>query len=111
MAPVLIGAGQRPERVLEMSNSFVRTNPDIARHFARVTFLSDTREVLPFMLTPTLIIQSAHDVVAPLAVGLYLQQQLVDSELVVIETAGHCPHLSAPEQTQAAINSFLQSGW
>ena len=111
MAPVLIGAGQRPELVLEMSNSFVHTNPDIARHFARVTFLSDHREVLPFLLTPTLILQSAHDVVAPLAVGLYLQQQLVDSELVVIETTGHCPHLSAPEQTRAAINGFLHRGW
>ena len=111
MAPVLIGAGQRPELVLEMSNSFVHTNPDIARHFARLTFLSDNRDVLPFLLTPTLIIQSEHDVVAPLAVGLYLQQQLVDSELVVIDTTGHCPHLSAPKQTRAAIDSFLYRGW
>ncbi|WP_375438289.1 alpha/beta fold hydrolase [uncultured Hymenobacter sp.] len=111
MAPVLIGPGNRPELVLEMSNSFVHTNPEIAQHFARVTFLSDNRELLPFLLTPSLIIQSAHDVVAPLSVGLYLQQQLVDSELVVVETTGHCPHLTASEQTVSTIDHFLQRGW
>ncbi|MDQ2793984.1 MAG: alpha/beta hydrolase [Bacteroidota bacterium] len=107
ISPVMMGADESPELVMELSNSFVRTNPEIARHFARVTFLSDTRAELGFLTTPTLVVQSAHDVIAPLAVGHYINEQLADSRIEVIETGGHCPHLSAPQQTLAAIDAFL----
>ena len=106
-APVMMGTDQRPELVMEFTNSFVRTNPEIARHFARVTFFSDSRAALPFLSSPTLIVQSAHDVIAPLAVGQYLNEQLADSRLVVVETGGHCPHLSATQATLAAMADFL----
>ena len=86
---------------MELTNSFVRTNPEIAKHFARVTFFSDTRAELGFLTIPTLIVQSAHDIIAPLAVGHYINEQLADSRMVVVETGGHCPHLSAPQQTLA----------
>ncbi len=108
ISPVMMGADESPELVMELTNSFVRTNPEIARHFARVTFLSDTRAELGFLTTPTLVVQSAHDVIAPLAVGHYINEQLADSRITVIETGGHCPHLSAPQQTLAAIDTFLQ---
>ena len=107
ISPVMIGPDESPELVLELTNSFVRTNPEIARHFARVTFLSDTRAELGFLTMPTLVVQSAHDVIAPLAVGHYINEQLADSRIAVIETGGHCPHLSAPQQTLAAIDAFL----
>ncbi|MET4074653.1 alpha/beta hydrolase [Hymenobacter sp. UYCo722] len=108
ISPVMMGADESPELVMELTNSFVRTNPEIARHFARVTFLSDTRAELGFLVTPTLVVQSAHDVIAPLAVGHYINEQLADSRIEVIATSGHCPHLSAPQQTLAAIDAFLK---
>ena len=107
-APVMMGAGERPELVLELTNSFMRTNPAIAQHFARVTFFSDTRTELGFLTIPTLIVQSAHDVIAPLAVGHYINEQLADSRMVVVETSGHCPHLSAPQETLSALDNFLR---
>ena len=109
ISPVMMGAEESSELVMELTNSFVRTNPEIARHFARITFLSDTRAELGFLTRPTLVVQSAHDVIAPLAVGHYLNEQLADSRIAVIETGGHCPHLSAPQQTLAAINGFLHA--
>ena len=84
----------------------MNSNPAIAKHFARVIFLSDTRAEFGLLDTPTLVVQSAHDVIAPLAVGHYINEQLADSRIEVIETGGHCPHLSAP-QTLAAIDCFL----
>jgi sigma-B regulation protein RsbQ len=108
-APVMMGQRESPELVMELTNSFVRTNPEIAKHFARVTFFSDTRAELDFLAIPTLIIQSAHDVIAPLAVGHYINEQLADSRMVVIETGGHCPHLSAPQETLSAMDKFLHS--
>jgi sigma-B regulation protein RsbQ len=106
-APVMMGAPEQPELAMNLTNSFLQTNPEIARHFARVTFFSDTRAELSFLTVPTLIIQSAHDIIAPLAVGQYINEQLSDSRIVVVETGGHCPHLSAPQKTLAAMSKLL----
>ena len=106
-SPVMMGANESPELVMGLTNSFVRTNPAIAKHFARVTFFSDTRAELGFLTIPTLIVQSAHDIIAPLAVGHYINEQLADSRMVVVETGGHCPHLSAPQKSLSAMDHFL----
>ncbi|TPG62366.1 alpha/beta fold hydrolase [Hymenobacter nivis] len=106
VAPLMVGRDQ-PELTMELTNSFLQTNPELARHFARVTFLCDHRLDLPFLTTPTLILQCARDVIAPLAVGHYLHEQLSDSQLGIIDTPGHCAHLTAPADTLAAIRRFL----
>ncbi len=106
-APVMIGQHAPAELVMGLTNSFVRSNPEIVKHFARVTFFSDTRAELGFLTIPTLIVQSARDIIAPLAVGHYINEQLADSRMVVIDTNGHCPHLSAPQETLSAVNKFL----
>jgi sigma-B regulation protein RsbQ len=108
LTPVIMGQPGDSELTSELHQSFCRTNPVIARHFARVTFLADNRAELPRVHTPCLIIQSAHDALAPPAVGTYLHQQLADSQLVVLPTTGHCPHLSEPQGTIAAIEAFLE---
>ncbi|WP_324677610.1 alpha/beta hydrolase [Hymenobacter sp. GOD-10R] len=110
IAPVIMGHLERPELAAELNNSFCRTDPAIARHFARVTFLSDNRNDLPKVSTPSLILQSAHDLIAPIVVGTYLHRQLANSQLFVVETSGHCPHLSVPQVTIEAINRFLSAG-
>ena len=107
IAPVIMGHPDKPELTEELTNSFCQTDPTIARHFARVTFLSDQRADLPKLRTPALILQCAQDALAPVAVGKYLHKHLANSQLTVLDTSGHCPHLSAPQATIAAINLFL----
>jgi sigma-B regulation protein RsbQ len=107
MAPTIMGNPDRPELGQELTNSFCRTDPEIATDFARVTFLSDNRADLPKLKTRSLILQCSSDVIAPEAVGEYLYRTLADSRLVVMQATGHCPNLSAPEETIAAIRSFL----
>jgi sigma-B regulation protein RsbQ len=110
MAPTIMGNADRPELSEELADSFCRVDPAIARQFARVTFTSDNRADLARVRTPSLVIQSAEDVIAPRSVGNYVHQHLPDSRLVVLETSGHCPHLSAPDETVAAIQAFLADG-
>jgi sigma-B regulation protein RsbQ len=55
---------------------------------------------------PTLILQCSSDVIAPLEVGAYVHAQIPGSTLVTLPATGHCPHLSAPAATVAAIRSF-----
>ncbi|KUG08590.1 alpha/beta fold hydrolase [Solirubrum puertoriconensis] len=107
ITPVIMGNPERPELTEELNDSFCSTDPEIARHFARVTFLSDNRADLPRVQVPTLILQSAHDAIAPRTVGSYMQQHIPSSQLVLLDTSGHCPHLSAPEATIAVIENYL----
>jgi sigma-B regulation protein RsbQ len=107
MAPVIIGNPDRPELGDELTNSFCRTDPEIARHFARVTFLSDNRADLAKLRTPALILQCADDVIAPAVVGDYVHRELPGSRLVTMRATGHCPNLSAPGETVDAIRAFL----
>jgi sigma-B regulation protein RsbQ len=107
MGPVIMGNPERPELAEELTNSFCRTDPAIARHFARVTFLSDNRADLPKVRTRALILQCSQDAIAPLAVGRYVHRHLPESRLVVLQATGHCPHLSAPAETLAAMRAFL----
>ena len=107
LAPAIMGNPDRPELAAELTNSFCRTDPDIARQFAAVTFLSDNRADLPKLAAPALILQCRDDLIAPIAVGEYVHRQLPNSELVILDATGHCPHLSAPEETIAAMRAFL----
>jgi sigma-B regulation protein RsbQ len=107
MAPVIMGNPDRPELSAELANSFCRTEPEIAKHFARVTFLSDNRADLPKLKTPSLILQCAEDVIAPLPVGQYVHRHLKNSSLALMKATGHCPHLSAPEETVALTKRGL----
>lgn len=107
MAPVIMGAADRPELGAELTNSFCRTDPEIARQFARVTFLSDNRADLGSLGVPTLVLQCSSDVIAPICVGEYVHRAIPNSELVVLSATGHCPNLSAPEETIRAIRAFV----
>jgi sigma-B regulation protein RsbQ len=107
MAPAIMGAPDQPALAEELTNSFCRTDPDIAKQFARVTFLSDLRPQLPELRAPTLIVQCNDDLIAPMAVGAYMHRVIADSTLTVIDNIGHCPHLSAPGACTAAIDDFL----
>jgi sigma-B regulation protein RsbQ len=109
MAPAIMGAPDQPDLAVELTNSFCRTDPEIAKHFARVTFLSDNRDDVAKLKAPTLIIQSTEDLIAPAVVGDYLHRTLPNSMLRVVDNVGHCPHLSAPSQSSDAMDEFLAS--
>lgn len=107
MAPAIVGNADRPELGQELTASFCRTDPAIARLFARTSFLSDNRADLASVSVPTLVLQCRDDVLAPREVGEYVAARIPDSTLVLMEATGHCPNLSAPEETIAAMRSFL----
>ena len=109
MAPAIMGAPDQPALGVELTNSFCRTDPEIAKHFARTTFLSDNREDVARLQAPTLVVQCNDDLIAPVAVGEYMQKTLPRGTLRVIDNVGHCPHLSAPCACVEAIDDFLKT--
>jgi sigma-B regulation protein RsbQ len=109
MAPAIMGAPGQPELAVELTNSFCRTDPEIARQFARVTFLSDLRSELLKLQAPTLVLQCSDDLIAPVSVGEYLRRQIPNCTLRIIDNVGHCPHLSAPGASACAMEQFIAS--
>lgn len=107
MAPVIVGNADRPELGAELTTSFCRMDPVIQANFARATFLSDNRADLSRVRVPTLVLQCRDDVIAPDAVGQYVHEQIAGSTLLRMRATGHCPNLSAPEETVEAIASFV----
>jgi sigma-B regulation protein RsbQ len=105
IAPTIIGSpGDLAD---ELEASFCRVDPAIARQFARVTFLSDNRNDLADISVPTLVLQCAHDAIAPRCVGEFVHEHVPGSRFQLLDVAGHCPNLSAPADTAAAIRTFL----
>ena len=109
MAPVIMGNPDRPELGEELTNSFCRTDPAIAKVFARTTFLSDNRDDLAKVTVPTLVIESAVDAIAPREVGAFVHARIPGSRLVTLDSTGHCPQLSHPGPTAEAIAAFVAS--
>ena len=107
MAPVIVGNPDRPHLGEELTASFCRTDPTIAKHFARVTFMSDNRDDLPEVKVPTLVLQCKNDVIAPVEVGEYVRDRLPNATYELLDATGHCPNLSAPDATVAAIDAFI----
>jgi sigma-B regulation protein RsbQ len=110
MAPVIMGNADRPELGEELTASFCRTDPVIARRFAEATFLSDNRADLRHVSVPTLVLQCTDDVIAPATVGEFVRDAIPDSTYVVLKATGHCPNLSAPDETAEAIAAFVSDG-
>jgi sigma-B regulation protein RsbQ len=108
MAPVIMGNSHNPDLGEELTNSFCRTNPEIAKQFARATFLSDNRQDLKKLEVPALILQCSDDVIAPIIVGEYVAKNIKHGTFHQMQAAGHCPNLSAPEETIAAIKNYLR---
>lgn len=107
MAPAIIGNADRPELGQELTASFCRTDPEIARHFARTTFSSDNRADLASVSVPTLILQCRDDIIADEKVGRYVHDAVPGSQYVLLDATGHCPNLSAPNEVIREIRAFV----
>jgi sigma-B regulation protein RsbQ len=107
LAPIIVNDPDKPEVTQELNQSFCSTDPVIARQFAQVTFLSDNRSDLAKVQTPVLVIQCSNDLIAPMEVGQYTHEHLANSQLTILNATGHCPHMSAPDETIQAIKTYL----
>lgn len=106
MAPRVAG----PSAVAVQSDwqeSVCRINPVIAKTFARATFLSDHRADYARVTTPTLLIESADDLLAPDYVGAWVAGAVRGSRRLILPTEGHAPHMTAPDLTAQAVAEVL----
>lgn len=109
LAPLVMGGRAESVAVKELTNSFCSTDPLVAKTFARATFFSDYREILPNCQIPTLVLQSLVDPLASVSVGQFVADRLPRGTLRVVDTQGHCIHMTDPALTEAEIRAFLSN--
>lgn len=107
LAPLIMSNAEQPHLSKELTESFCATDPSISKKFARVTFLSDNREDLASLTVPSLTIQCKDDFLTSEIVARYIQAKIPDNQVVILESSGHCPHLSDPDGVIKAISAFL----
>lgn len=110
LAPLAADNADKPIIAREVETSFCSSDPAITRQFAEVTFLSDHREDLQKVSTPSLILQCAEDSIVPIEAGTYLSEHLKDNTFHIISAKGHYPHLSHPEETVSYIKQYVEAG-
>lgn len=108
LAPLVIGDPEGAAYSMELADSFCSTNPVTAKNFAKATFFSDYRSVLPQNQHPAMLLQSERDALASLFIGEYMQANMPQSELQIIEAKGHCLHMTHPQQVADQIHAFLE---
>ena len=64
---------------------------------------------IPLILGNKSYRQISDDIIAPIEVGEYLQRTIPNSTLKVMNATGHCPHMSAPEETIEIIQDYLKN--
>jgi pimeloyl-ACP methyl ester carboxylesterase len=70
---------------------------------------TDLSDLLPHVAVPTLLLWGASDARSPLTVAAQFETAIPDTELVVIEGAGHMSNLERPEQVNAAVREFCRA--
>lgn len=109
VAPLAMGLPATSPWTEELAQTFCQNQPDILAEFARVTFHCDERARLQLMTRPSLILQCREDALAPDSVGEFLQRGMKDSRLHRLHATGHCPHVTAPEETVTAIRDYIKT--
>lgn len=107
VAPLIMANEDEPELAESLTASFCATDPEIAKKFARVTFMSDNRKDLSSLTIPSLTIQCEEDFLTSKEVADYIQQHSINNKVIMLATKGHCPHLSDPKGVITAIKSFI----
>lgn len=109
ISKVALGDAATDHHQQNLENRFLQVPPDVLKPFAKSIFLGDTRHYLPKVTVPSLVIQTARDAIVPLEAAQYLQEQLFEGELVILDAGGHYPQMTNPAILAEAIQSRLLS--
>ena len=107
LSPLVMGYENSDKLIGQLADSFCSTDPVVAKSFARATFFSDYRHLLPQNRQPALLLQNGVDSLDSVEVGKYMEAQMPHSELRIRLTQGHCIHLTHPDLVDPQIFSWV----
>lgn len=104
--PAVVGVPDHAA-VEEFSFMLFQMRPDIALAMARTIFQSDMRGLLRRLRCPVHILQTRKDIAVPLSIARWMQSQIPEATLDLIESEGHLPHLTDPDAVLRVLERQL----
>jgi pimeloyl-ACP methyl ester carboxylesterase len=109
--PKLVGETthrERPGLVAGLRERILSTSPKgVANALHGLAARADSRETLPTIAVPTLVIVGAEDVLTPPAEAATMAAAIPRARLDVVPRAGHLANLENPDAVNAALRAFL----
>ena len=107
--PTLPGlfSGEPPtEFVSLLTEMAADVRPETMRRQLTIMAEADLSDLLPQIAVPTLLIWGELDARSPVSVAREFERAVTDSQLALIEGAGHVANLERPAEVNAAIREF-----
>lgn len=105
--PALLSPHASPQLLAEVIAMVSEIHPTGYREAALALDAADTRDILPAIEVPTLVLWGEHDTVTPRAEAETIQAAVSGSYLEVIRGAGHLSNLEQPVAFNEALHRFL----
>lgn len=106
LAPVIMGNADRPALASHLEDKFCAMDPTIAKRWAAATFFSDVRAEMQRLQRPVVLLHSTEDALVPVAVQTWFETYMPTARARVLDTKGHCPHVSHPGEVAAALDEL-----
>jgi pimeloyl-ACP methyl ester carboxylesterase len=107
--PGMFSASVSPAVRDELTHIMSEFHPAGFRLMATALAIADTRDLLPTLRVPTLLLWGDADVRSPLTVAHQFQAAIPCAQLTVLPGVGHVSNLEAPEMFNAAVREFCNS--
>ncbi|MDK2780204.1 MAG: sigma-B regulation protein RsbQ [Trichococcus sp.] len=107
LAPVALPEIEGSNQTKYVEASFLSSDPKLTYAFLKITLFVDYRHILKDVETDTVNLQCSEDSFVPIEAAEYMAKEIKNSHLHVLSAKGHYPHVSHPEETIAAIKSYL----
>ena len=105
--PGMLGPGAPSAVRDELAAIMASTHPRGFRLMATALAEADTRDLLPAIEVPTLLLWGDADVRSPIGIARAFRRAIRGSTLIVAEGAGHVSNLERPDVFNGAVRTFI----
>ena len=106
--PDMFGKSPKPEVSSYLGTIMSDFHPRGFQLMAEALAIADTRDLLPNIHVPTLLIWGDADVRSPVEIAHQLHDNIPGAKLAVISGVGHMSNLEAPEQFNSEVLNFCR---
>lgn len=92
-----------------LKNEFLKTDPEVIFNDFKICDGFDTLDKTALINIPCLILVGKEDIMTPVKYSEFFHKKMRNSELVIIENAGHLAMIEQPKKLNEAIENYINN--
>ena len=92
-----------------LKNEFLKTDPEVIFNDFKICDGFDTLDKTALINIPCLILVGKEDIMTPVKYSEFFHKKIRNSELVIIENAGHLAMIEQPKKLNEAIENYINN--